>query len=529
MKKIFALFLTICLMASMFSVTAFAAANNTKVEPQSRAENIRNTTPPPAPGVVMTVGAFVQGGWDLAFEDHYTNFEEGWTAAMSLAGNVEAMRTKGYSSVVVDLYADWTSAENGNFTDDGWLTSNDPGFNSDTICIPENARVVLDLNGYTIKRRLSSAIRNGEVMFVSKGASIMINNGTITGGKSYNGAGGIHVDGAELFLTDVNIEGNIVEDDNGAAIALYNGSYLSMSGGSMSYNHLTDSSWFVSSDGTVFISDSSATIKNVSFYNNLCYGRYNPDGSIIYMKGNSTASLSDCHFEENGSAYEGLTYNGKPRIAADSLFHLNDTGCVLSVSNCRFKNNGSDIKTDSSDVRSTIFDVDGHLNVSNCEFTETKSTSIFASQQDAYATIRVTDSRFDNNDAQITRFTQHVNAIVNFHFINCYFRHSSTDIPVPNNTFEGHPTMHTTFIDCDFNDSVFSNQEYMTFVTTKAETETETTVSDTTGFMLGEGSLATIVSFSSLIVSVIFMVVTIVAYKKNFSKKKANEETADAE
>ena len=184
--------------------------------------------------VVMRVSALKKDG-SLEFIADYTVHEEGWEAAIDLAEDHKTMRRNDYDRVVVDMYADW-NAVNGEFTEH-WL--NGDGFNWDAILVPADVRVTLNLNEYTINRGLTEYELNGEVMFIDEDADVIINNGTVTGGWSYNGAGGIHVDdGANVTLNNVHVVGNTVTNDQGAAIALYDGSTLTMNDGSLSNNVL---------------------------------------------------------------------------------------------------------------------------------------------------------------------------------------------------------------------------------------------------------------------------------------------------
>jgi hypothetical protein len=106
------------------------------------------------------------------------------------------MKAKGYDRIVVDFYADWIAT--GSFTDD-WI--NGDGFKNDTIYIPDDAKVTLNLKGHTINRGLTSLLIDGEVIYIDTEAVVIIKDGTITGGYSENGAGGIHIrSGANVTL-----------------------------------------------------------------------------------------------------------------------------------------------------------------------------------------------------------------------------------------------------------------------------------------------------------------------------------------
>ena len=156
MKKIFAVIMIVCLMASMLCVTAFAAE--------------------PASDVVLRESALKKDDSIVLIND-YTNFAEGWTAAMEMAANKKLMKNNDYDRIVVDLYADW-NAENGIFGTDA------KGFRWDTICFEEEVRMTVNLNKHTINRGLTEWEYNGEVIYIDEGADVIINDGTITGGFS---------------------------------------------------------------------------------------------------------------------------------------------------------------------------------------------------------------------------------------------------------------------------------------------------------------------------------------------------------
>ncbi|MBR5228850.1 MAG: right-handed parallel beta-helix repeat-containing protein, partial [Firmicutes bacterium] len=115
----------------------------------------------------------------------FMDFDEGWAAAIEKATGTSSDGTQ-TNNVTVKLLSDW-NAENGNFdfnADDGFL------FNG-AICVPEGLTVTLDMNGHTINRRLNSYGYNGEVISVF--GTLYLSNGTVSGGYSCNGGGGIHI------------------------------------------------------------------------------------------------------------------------------------------------------------------------------------------------------------------------------------------------------------------------------------------------------------------------------------------------
>ena len=110
MKKIFAIIMTVCLLASVLCITALAADA-------------------PTDDVVLRVSALKKDDSIVVVQD-YTVFEDGWNAAMELASNSKEMNTNDYARVVVDIYADWNANKDGEFTEDFF---NGKGFNWDAI------------------------------------------------------------------------------------------------------------------------------------------------------------------------------------------------------------------------------------------------------------------------------------------------------------------------------------------------------------------------------------------------------------
>ena len=125
MKKIFAILVTICLLASAFCINAFAALLNGEPTPM---------------GNVLTVSALKKDGTSDKIDD-YQSFVVGWNAAIKTA------LTNYYDRVVGDFHADWV-ATGGEFCDDGI------GFSYDAIYIPENARLTLMLMEFSLIVRM---------------------------------------------------------------------------------------------------------------------------------------------------------------------------------------------------------------------------------------------------------------------------------------------------------------------------------------------------------------------------------------
>ena len=127
--------------------------------------------------------------------------------------------------------------------------------------------VTLDLNGHTIRRKTNGKTRDGEVLSINSGASITITNGTITGGNSKNGAGGINVGGGKLIMNGGTISGNATTDDGGGLL----------------------------------LRAGSAELTGVSFRDN----KAGDNGGGIYFKQGSALTVRSCSFEKNSAGKNG--------------------------------------------------------------------------------------------------------------------------------------------------------------------------------------------------------------------------------
>ena len=152
MKKIFAMIMTICLMASALCVTTLAAESTDDF--------------------VITVSAEKEDGTVVKLED-YPSFEAGWNFAMEKAKDNNYLDNNDYVRIVVDLLTDWNANEEGEFGD-----SDGVGFRQSTIYVPESARVMLNMNGHTIDRGLGDNNElDGEVICIEEDSDVIINGG----------------------------------------------------------------------------------------------------------------------------------------------------------------------------------------------------------------------------------------------------------------------------------------------------------------------------------------------------------------
>ena len=277
MKKLFAFIMTICLLTSAFCITAFAAEPVINVQ---------------------------YGSETKTFE----NFEDGWNFAMEQANDG--------NEVYVTLLKDWI-ADDGEFTDDIF---NGPGFDHDTIYFADDVTITLDLGAHTIDRGRANSWANGEVMFINDDANVTIKNGTIKGGYSGNGAGGIHIEGANVKLIDLVLTNNRVLDDDGAALQHVDGGELYM--------------------------------KNCRFVDNDCSDKGLDIYGTVYLDGVDKVLIEDCYFAGNDNIDYGAGIHAEDcndfviRNTTFEDLHADDRGGAIWVGNsklyiynCKFSNN----------------------------------------------------------------------------------------------------------------------------------------------------------------------------------------------
>jgi hypothetical protein len=99
-EKIFAMIMTICLMASAPCVTTLAAESTDDF--------------------VITVSAEKEDDTVVKLED-YPSFEADWNFAMKKAKDNNYLDNNDYGCIVVDLYADWKANADGEFGDGEYL------------------------------------------------------------------------------------------------------------------------------------------------------------------------------------------------------------------------------------------------------------------------------------------------------------------------------------------------------------------------------------------------------------------------
>ena len=484
MKRFFAIITLICLMVTMYSINAFAAND-------------------PSADTVIRIGAEKNNGDYVLIEDK-NDFVEGWSAAIVLAEKQEEMKKNGYSRIVVDFYGDWTAGKDGEFCDDG------DGFNWDAIYIPSNVKITLNLNGHTINRAITDTWQyNGEVIYIDSNADVVINDGTIKGGFSCNGAGGIHInDDARVVLNNVNVVGNRTDDDDGSGIAVYDGATLIMNGGSISNNTIDNSihwppEYFASAmGGAIYVEDSEVILKNVTIANNNTLDEY-VNGIAISVK-DSTLTLDNCTIEENGK-----TDPDKKYVIGISIILARNSN--VNFVNTTFKNNGECVVSGNDFVAGTdlIRAHDSNIYMDSCTATGNGGKYLFTLDD---VRVNINNSNFIDNKAYVllAGFIKGQESS----FTNCKFNNNDLHTWKEQSFFIDDPV---TFYDCDMGDSEFNYAAagYAKYINTNEQ--------QGSGTMLGSGSVAIIASMFATIIAIISIIITI-----TYNKKKKTVSDIDA-
>ena len=168
---------------------------------------------------------------------NYYSFDSAWSEAVK----------NGYT---FKLLASWRPSSKEFETDED---DYEDYFRSGALCIPENRSVTIDLNGYCISRNLyhgsgNSPTSNGEVIYLSKDASLTIKDtspsggGRIEDGNSSNGGGGIHAKpGSRIYMYGGSIaycysDSTFIHSGDGGGVYLESGAKMYMYGGKLHNN-----------------------------------------------------------------------------------------------------------------------------------------------------------------------------------------------------------------------------------------------------------------------------------------------------
>jgi hypothetical protein len=380
------------------------------------------------------------------------------------------------------------------------------------------------MQGHTIDRGLTKAEDHGEVIFMGKNSTLIINGGyikddivevgkselnkdkmgTITGGYSDSGAGGIHLDGYnDLVLNNVHVVGNGTKGERGAAIALFNDSTLTMNGGSLSNNCLEYADYYFTNyepEGTLYLKNSTATLNNVEICNN-----YFKAVTALFGKGvaiyaiDSSVTMKKCLVAENSNELTEelakVAKGSKGEVLAREVIYAKKS--TLDITDTDFINNCS-LPINTIIVGGTVYSF--LFNLDNCEvyltggkITENSPELLFNIKKShvEMRALTITDNAswtmYINNDE-----SQKVKVI------NCTFNNNQCYEPNQNSLeydIEVNKKNILEFDGGDLGDTVFKDKSMVASVGV--------------GSIFGEGSFSMIVAILALIASgvAIFLIV----------------------
>jgi hypothetical protein len=407
--------------------------------------------------------------------------------------------------------------------------------------IPSDTKITINMNGHTIDRDLKTDDYDGEVIHVDEKADLIINGGksgdpiimpgqpagevkmgTITGGWSCNGAGGIFIDNyAKVELNNVNVVGNKADYDDAGGIGVYAGATLVMNGGSVSDNIVIvgfsyDGNFY---GGGVFVENATAILYGVTLAENKNDRLVSSlQGSAICGK-DSAITLKNCLVKDNGLITEIVNSDSTDSTEPPEFTESTDSivcalGGSIKIENTDFIGNG--VK-DAWQVRegytvhiTSLITIDGaELNMTGGKATNNNQVFLL---NICCGAANVTGVDFTGNESlAIYRGGENCTK-PNSTFTDCKFSAGT-----PYNEFDynynydfqlGNGNANITFVDCDFGEATFDNKGAAKF-----ETSGDLNI---TGSIFGEGSVAMIVAVLALFVATVAICLTM-----NYKKKKA--------
>ena len=268
-------------------------------------------------------------GTTLTKGEHYTATIDGQssTTASELGNHtltITAIDGSGYTGSQSAIFKlglmDWaflqeqfTAGKNVRLSNDVAAASTDSH-----LLIPQGKSVVLDLNGHTINRNLSSPTDNGYVFRVEGGLTVCDNStnqtGTIKGGNNTGDGGAFYVNyGSSLTFQGGQIKSNHAQN-GGGIYSDYESSAVKIEGGKITNNTADENGGGVYLKGRInhFSMKGAPVIKNNTVDddpNNLFLAAYNTyDGSGQYFISNSTVfTISDVLTQNASGAQIGIT------------------------------------------------------------------------------------------------------------------------------------------------------------------------------------------------------------------------------
>lgn len=242
----------------------------------------------------------------------------------------------------------------------GNVTLNDSEYSNYPYGIFITKNVTIDGEGYSING--SDLSRN---FVVSGNSTLILKNLVLTNGNRSNG-GNIYLDtGSNLELYNVTFKGNN---------ASYGGSIFSLSNNNILIMNSTFKECNASYGGSIYIKNGNLGIFNSSFLNSLS-SRFG--GAIVAE--NSNFIIMDTIFKDCTA--------------------LNSTGGAVYSRDSDLNLSGSNFTNCQSWIGACIAQLNGNLDISNCNFTSNKAEYYGGAIFNIYSSLNITGSFFDSNNA----------------------------------------------------------------------------------------------------------------------------------
>ena len=191
MKKILAILMAICMLASVIciAVVPASAAGGDIIVVGARANN----------GRVWVLGYYedLEEAWNDAVY-YSTNLDEAWDRAYEYDLGYEREDGENFVRVIVEVYGDWYADSNGSF-------GSGIGFKDGALYAPSCAKLEVTLNGGSITCKNAS----DRAFYIGAGATVDIYNGTVIG-KIYADKN------ANLHTNNIYVAGNFTRSVGGS-------------------------------------------------------------------------------------------------------------------------------------------------------------------------------------------------------------------------------------------------------------------------------------------------------------------------
>ena len=180
--------------------------------------------------------------------------------------------------------------------------------------------VTLDLNGHTLKRPMTAADADGQVIAVMNGGKLTItdssgdNSGTITGGWSYQGSGIYVYEGCSLTINGGTITGNrsdqIAEGGFGYGGGVENHGTMTITGGNITGNTAGPFGGAIHNEGTLTITGGTIANNTAGTYGGAIYSNSTVGISGATLSGNTAQSGGGAICSEGTLTLDGVTISG---------------------------------------------------------------------------------------------------------------------------------------------------------------------------------------------------------------------------